>query len=66
MYGYDGNMSAIDWLELIGTEGVSTLREADRDNLRASGILSPDDSIRQDQLDRALRDKSTEATSRAQ
>ncbi len=65
-YGYDGNMSALDWLALTGKDGVPNLREADKDSLRDSGILSPDNSIFQEQLDLALQYKNAEVTSRVQ
>ena len=60
-YGYDGNMSAIQWLTLIGTDGVSTLREADRSYLQASGIITNDGIIVKEQLELAQKLNATES-----
>ncbi len=56
-YGFDGNLSAIDWLAELGSAGIANLRETDKKKLQDSGILSEDGSILQDQLTLALNTK---------
>lgn len=53
-YGFDGNMNALDWLEMMGNQGVSTLKPEDRTQLRESGILNEANHIRPEQLALAI------------
>ncbi len=53
-YGFDGNMNALDWIHLMGNQGVSTLHADDRSYLREAGILNEENEIRSEQLALAI------------
>ena len=55
-YGYDGNMSALDWVVEVGPKG---LREADKKSLQEAGILLADGSVHQEQLELAQKHQYT-------
>ncbi len=53
-YGFDGNMNAVNWLEMTGNQGVANLQEDDRAQLKEAGILDEKNQIRPEQLALAI------------
>lgn len=54
-YGLNGDMTALDWLELGGRDAIAELRHRDYVLLQQAGIINENGSLNEEQLALALK-----------